>query len=170
VLVANTNGTSAWGGTWSDDWWIHDHGTPSDPSNAFSNQDIRKFQKLVGPSTVLRASTPASPVTRYHFGFQPSDWALWNTSRTSPNGINVIGPFNIPNVKASTHLDLSAAVPAVSNGHWYNGAFYLGTAPNDAENDSDGLGARYHVGTNAPPAYGYAGGVRADGYWRLWLR
>lgn len=168
VLVANTNGSAVWG-TWSDDWWARDHGTPTDPASAFSNHDMRKFQTLVTTTSILRANTKASAVARYHFGFQPTDWVLWNASRTA-NGVNVIGPFNLPNVKVSKKIDLSSPVPALSNGHWHNGAFYLGTAPNGAEGDSEGLGAMYHVGTSAPPQYGYAGGARADAAWHLWLR
>jgi hypothetical protein len=168
VLVANSDAAAVWG-AWSDDWWALDHGAPTDPTAAFSNLDSRRFAGLVGPGAVLRAESPATSVRRYHFGFAATDWALWNASRYV-GGVNVVGPFDLPNVLVSLSPDLSSPVEAQLNGHWYNGAFYLGTAPNAADGDSEGLGARYHVGTNVPGEYGWIAGARVSALWHLWLR
>ena len=159
-----------WAGAWSDDWFVNDHGDPTDPGASWVNRDARRFRPLVGPTTVLRASTPKGAVSRYHFGFTQADWDLWNASRTTANGINVIGVFDLANTLVSTSVALTNPKAAQVNGHFYNGTFYLGTAPNDADNDSEGLAARFHVGSNASPSFGYAGDVRGDVAWSLWLR
>ena len=174
TLLATLHTHTTWSKTiynpWSDDWWIKKHGTPEDPTKTFSNHDARLFAPLVNGWMVLRASTPNNGVKRFHFGFANKDWGLWNKSRTSSNSVNIIGPFNLSNVKVSTKVSLSGAVQARSNGHWYDGVFYLGTAPGGGETDGEGLGARFHVGSNVNGSWGYVGGARAKARWHLWVR
>jgi hypothetical protein len=164
-----TSNTSAyWAGAWSDDWFASTHGDPTDPSACWVNRDARLFKPLVGPATILRATTPANGVARYHFGFQPSDWDLWNASRYV-GGVNVIGPFDLPNVQVSTSLALTSPMPANCNGHWYNGGFYLGTVVNGADSD-DGSQSRFATNSNQGPTFGYAGNQQVDARWSLWVR
>jgi hypothetical protein len=155
---------------WSDDWWILEHGTPTDPTVAFSNHDMRRFRTLIGSSAILRASNPDNDVKRYHFGFTPNNWDLWNKKRLSVQNIQIIGPFNVAAVQVSTSLNLTGAKTARQNGHWGQGMFYLGTLPGSGDIDDEGLGARFHVGTNLPGVYGYVGDTRVDSRWHLWLR
>jgi hypothetical protein len=159
-----------WADAWSDDWFAKDHGDPTDPKASWVNRDARRFKPIIGPKTVLRATTKASAVKRYHVGFTQADWDTWNASRTTYNGINVIGVVGLANVQVSTSAQLTNPKPAQANGHFFNGTFYLGTAPNGADADAEGLGARFHVGSSASPDFGYAGNVRADAAWSLWLR
>jgi hypothetical protein len=84
--------------------------------------------------------------------------------------VNVIGPFNLTNVMVSTKLDLSGAKYAMSNGHWNTGVFYLGTKPTGGDVDSEGLGARFHVGSNITGSYGFVADKRANAPWHLWVR
>lgn len=154
---------------WSDDWWALDHGDAADPGQAFSNHDARKFLPLVGPGLVLRASTPGRTTRRFHFGFSTSNWDLWNRGRTVST-VSVVGPFNLAAVRVSTSADLSGSQMAQLNGSWANGVFCLGTAPGAGDRDSEGLRARFHVGSQVPPQYGYAADVRGDMLWHLWLR
>jgi hypothetical protein len=99
----------------------------------------------------------------------PGDWDLWNASRTV-NGANVIGPFDLPNVVVSNHVDLGGAVPAKINGHWFNRAFLLGSGPNGGSDDGEGIADRYFVGTGSLGVFGFAGDQSVDATWRLWLR
>ena len=174
TLMATLGNATAWTKTkwnpWSDDWWIKSHGDASDPTKAFTNIDARVFKPLVNGWLLLRATNPVNKVKRYHFGFKQADWDLWNKSRTSSNSVNIVGPFNLSNVKVSTKADLSGPVKAGMNGHWYNGTFYLGTGPGGGDTDTEGLGARYHVGSNVSGSWGYVGGQRANTRWHLWLR
>ena len=174
TLMATLHTHTSWSKTiwnpWSDDWWIKNHGTPSDPTKVFSNHDARLLRPLVNGWMVLRATTPANSVKRYHYGFAQKDWDLWNKSRTSSNSVNLIGPFNLSNVKVSKKSDLSGAVVARSNGHWYTGVFYLGTIPGGGDTEGEGLGARFHVGSNTSGQYGFVGGQRAKARWNLWVR
>ena len=170
TLHTHTTWSKAIYGTWSDDWWTKKHGTPEDPTKHFSNHDVRLLKPLINGWAVLRADTPANKVKRYHFGFTQKDWDLWNKSRTSSNNVNILGPFNLSNVKVSTKASLSGAVQARSNGHWYTGVFYLGTVPGGGDTDGEGLGARFHVGSNVNGQWGYVGGARAKARWHLWLR
>ncbi len=173
TLMATLHTHSSWSKTiynpWSDDWWIKKHGTPEDPTKQFSNHDARLLKPLVNGYMVLRASTPQNKVKRFHFGFAKKDWDLWNKSR-SLSGVNLVGPFNLSNVKVSTKVALTGAVQARSNGHWYNGVFYLGTAPNGGDTDGEALGARFHIGSNVNGQWGYVGGQRAKARWHLWIR
>ena len=66
---------------------------------------------------------------------------------------------------------MTGAVQAETNGDWSSGVFYLGTAPGDnGDNDSEGLGRRYEVGTNQAGTPGYVGDQRMDSLWHLWVR
>jgi hypothetical protein len=161
---------TAWAGAWSDDWFAKDHGDPTDPKASWVNRDARRFKPLVHDKTILRVTSAGGGASRYHVGFKEDEWDAWNASRTAA-GINVIGPFDNANVKVSTSVALTNPKPAQMNGHFYNGTFYLGTSPNAADADSEGLGARFHVGSNDPNGkYGFASGVRADVAWSLWVR
>lgn len=169
TLQTTTSFTTVPWGQWRPDWWNVQNGTPSDPKVAFSNHDTRLFKTLINPSTILRATNNNNHVKRYHFGFSPNDWDLWNNMR-SINNVRLVGPFNLAHVMVSTLIDLSGAVVARSNGHWDQGVFYLGTIPGGADTDGEGLGARFHVGSNASGQYGYVGDVRANAIMHLWLR
>lgn len=159
---------SAWG-EWTDDWFATDHATATDPTSAFSNHDARRFRALVEqPDFVLRATNPSNAVRRFHRGFTVRDWALWNGGR-DVSGAIVVGPFNLPNVVVSRRLDFSAAVMAECNGHWTDGGFYLGSGPQTGGVDSEGIAARYHVGS-ATVEFGYAGDTRRSTLWALWVR
>ena len=167
VLI--TAGVSAdWAGAWSDAWFHVVHGDPTDPKASWVNQDASRFRPLITTATILRATNPMNPVRRYHFGFGPADWDLWNGGWTS-GSINVVGPFNIPSVLVSTKADLSSPLPAKSNGNWSQGVFFLGTATNAADAD-DGTHSRYHVGSSNAPTFGYAGNQQVDTPWSLWVR
>lgn len=154
---------------WSDDWWAADHGDAADPAQAFANHDTRKFRSLVGPALVLRASTTGQTARRFHFGFSTASWDLWNRGRIV-NTVSVVGPFNLASVRVSASADLSGSQMAQLNGSWANGVFCLGTAPGAGDRDSEGIRARFHVGSQVPPQYGYAADVRGDRMWHLWLR
>ncbi len=173
TLMATLHTHTSWSkvlwGAWSEDWWIKKHGSPDDPTKPFSNHDARLLKPLINGWSVLRADTPHNKVKRFHFGFAQKDWDLWNKSR-QVSKVNLVGPFNLSNVKVSAKADLSGAVQALVNGHWHSGVFYLGTAPNGADTDGEGLGARFHVGSNSAGQWGYVGGTRAKARWHLWLR
>jgi hypothetical protein len=172
--VYKTSIVAGYWNPWSDGWFITSHGTPTNPTVAFSNIDARLLTALVGPNAVLRATTPSNAVKRYHFGFKQADWALWDKSRNVPGfnqmNVNVIGPFNLDNVLVSTSVDLAAPVKALQNGNFYDGTFYLGTGPGAGDADTEGKGARFHVGTSAVAQFGFAGNARVDGIWSLWFR
>ena len=169
VATTTSHSTAAWN-PWSPDWWVLDHGDGTDPDAAFTNLAADRFAPLVDPDLVLRVTNPGNDVRRYQFGFTSDDWTLWEDTRLSDNGIRIIGPFNLPNGRVSTFPDGRDSVVALCNGHWDDGLFYLGTAPNGADTDGEGLGARYHVGSNVNGEYGYVGDERANRVWHLWLR
>lgn len=98
-----------------------------------------------------------------------SDWDLWNAGR-NVSGVNVVGPFNQPNVLVSSRSNLTNAVATRSNGHWFGGVFYLGTSPGGADSDGEGIAARFHVGSNIGPSFGFVGDTRQNALWHLWLR
>jgi hypothetical protein len=185
TLLANLRTTDAyptvgvgmsWGAAWSDDWWAKDHGAPTSPAGLaadtakdWKNHDMRKFKPRIGSGTILRATTPANMVKRYHFGFVASDWDFWNAGR-SINTTNVVGPFNLTNVKVSTSVALTNPKQALCNGQWYDGGFLLGTVVQGIDADSEGLAARFHVGSTLAASYGFAGDQRVNTGWSLWLR
>ena len=181
TLLATLNSANVvvptWAGEWSDDWWIAPHGTATDPTAPFSNHDFRKFRSLISETSILRTSTPGSAVKRFHAGMTPADWDLWNAGRNVPNRsvpgllVNVVGPFNLGSVVVSRSVAMTDATEALSNGHWSSGILYLGTAPGSGEMSSESaINARYHVGSSAPPAFGFVGDVRVNTVWHLWLR
>ncbi|MSP24176.1 MAG: hypothetical protein EXR75_03230 [Myxococcales bacterium] len=170
---------AAWAGAWSDDWWTKKHGTPTDPLVSFSNHDMRAFKPLVNAVTLLRASTPGVALKRFHFGFTQADWDLWNQSRQVQHSmgaqfgtVNVIGPFWLANVLVSGSVNKTDPKLAAFNGSWAEGTFYLGSAPGagDMAYLPDGLGLRYHVGTNLAGQFGFVANSRVDARWHLWLR
>lgn len=160
--------TTAWD-TYSEDWFTIAHGDPSDPMVAFSNHDVRRFRPLIADNSVLRATNPVNSVKRFHFGMTQDDWDLWNDAR-SISGITVVGPFNLNNVMVSISSDLTNPVQALSNGNWASGVFYLGTGVNQIDADTEGIGARYHVGSNSNGMFGFVGEERVDTRWHLWLK
>ena len=165
----NTTSTSVWP-SWVAEWWTLPHGTPTDPAVAFSNHDLRLFRGLVSPTAVLRVNTPSPAVARYHFDMTAADWDLWNTTRTV-GGVRIVGPFESPTAtKVSLSPNLTSPVTARVNGHWDAGYFYLGTTVGGGDVDSEGLGARFHVSSNASPQYGWVGNVRQNARWNLWLK
>ncbi|PKN57712.1 MAG: hypothetical protein CVU56_09555 [Deltaproteobacteria bacterium HGW-Deltaproteobacteria-14] len=165
----DSGGTANWP-SWAAEWWTIPHGSPPDPTVAFSNQDTRLFRPLISPTSIVRASSPAAAVSRYHFNMTQADWDLWDTTRTVA-AVRLIGPFGSPtSTLVSTSASLSGAVTAGLNGHWDSGYFYLGTATNGGDTDGEDLGARYHVSTNAPGSFGYVGDVRQSALWHLWLK
>jgi hypothetical protein len=158
----------AWNGAWSDNWFAVDHGNATSPSNAFTNLDARRFLPLINPSTILRVTNPLNGVSRYHSGMTSSDWGYWNGGHTT-GCAQVIGPFNQANVLVSRNVNMTGAVMAQMNGHWYNQAFILGTTPCQGYVDSEGLGARYDIGSPTS-SYGYAGDQAANTVFNLWVR
>ncbi len=170
--VVDAGASGGWGGAWSDDWFAHDHGNPLDPDQPWSNLDARRLRPIIESTTILRATNTQNTVRRYHFGFTASDWDSWNGGHgdASTGGIDVIGPFDLPNVEVSSTVDLAAPLPAYANGQWKpNGVFFLGTKPNTGDDD-DGSNMRYEVGTTQTGTFGYAGGQRGDAAWALWVR
>ena len=171
-VFTTSNVTADWAGAWTDDWFNVTHGDPTNPMAVFVNREASLFTALITPTTILRANTPANAVARYHFGFKQTDWAQWNAGRTlmGPTaGVDVIGPFDLANVQVSTSVNLTSPVAANINGQWSNGTFYLGTAIQGTDTD-DGSHARFHVGSNEAPTYGFAGNAQVDAAWSLWIR
>jgi hypothetical protein len=160
--------SSYWAGGWSDDWFHKVHGDPTDPTASWVNQDASRFRPLITTTTILRATNPKNSVRRYHFGFGPTDWDLWNGGWDNGN-ISVVGPFNRSGVMVSTKPDLSSPAVANANGNWSQGVLFLGTATNSADSD-DGTSSRYHVGSSNPGTFGYAGNQQVDTPWSLWIR
>jgi hypothetical protein len=158
-------------GIWTDDWFI------------LSNHDARLFKAMipddprVGAPFVLRHTNPLNAVKRFTFGFFPSDWDDWNGGR-SVAGVDVVGPFNLSNVRVSRNLDLSNSVPADCEGSWQgsatsNGRLLFGTSVlSDSQlssNDDEALGARYQVGI-AGGVMGLVGDQSASSAFQLWVR
>jgi len=160
-----------WASKWTDDWFATDHGDTTVNGAVWVNVAAARFAPLIGTASILRATTSANAVKRYHFGLTATTWAYWNASRTvTSSNISVIGPFNAPGVMVSTSLTLTPSSAASSNGNWNpQGVFFLGTAPNGADSD-DGTMSRFHVGTSHAPTYGYAGNQQVAAAWSLWLR
>jgi hypothetical protein len=168
--TANATTVKALWGPWSADWFAADHGDPTDTTDAFSNHDARKFRVMIDQGTILRCTNDINSVNRYHNGFTPDSWDLWNFERITGNGVSIVGPFANGSTKVSIALEMSNPVDAQVNGHWSGGFFYLGTSPGGGDSDSEGLGARYHVASNSEGNYGWVGGERANTLWHLWIR
>jgi len=175
--TATSQNQSIWT-DWSDDWFAMDHGTGTDRNAPFTNLSTVRLRPLVTKDATLRASNPVNDIKRYHFGFTQNLWDQWNGGWLSqsvvPNTfVQVIGPFNNNQVEVSSSIDRTNARLARNNGHWNGGSaiFYLGTGAGDhGDRDTEGLGLRYHVGTNAPGQYGYVGNQRVQTLWWLWFR
>ena len=174
TLMATLGADQRWSTTnwpdWRDNWWNFSHGNPVDPTTAWSNHDTRLFAAAIDGDTILRATNPFNDVRRFHRGFAPGDWSLWDAGR-NVGGANVVGPFNLANVLVSRTVDMANAVVALCNGHWYNGLIALGTGPTVGTADTEGIGARYHTGTQNAGVAGWVGGEQGGATtWNLWLR
>jgi hypothetical protein len=46
----------------------------------------------------------------------------------------------------------------------------MGTVPGGGDTEGEGRNARFHVGSNSAPSWGFVGNERRSCRWHLWLR